>query len=102
MITGNFRSRCADERRDPWLRCCELPKQMQCLTNDLRLVRRKMRGVVLSVVLDARKSTSFLLTLDAATLTEHARAGVPHHIPFDFHGSFLASSGEWPPQTLHR
>ena len=59
-------------------------------------------GVVLSVVLDARKSTSFLLALDAASLTERARAEVPHHIPFDFHGNFLSRSGEWPPRTLHR
>jgi beta,beta-carotene 9',10'-dioxygenase len=59
-------------------------------------------GLVLSVVLDARKSTSFLLALDAASLTERARAEVPHHIPFDFHGNFLSRSGEWPPQTLHR
>jgi beta,beta-carotene 9',10'-dioxygenase len=46
-------------------------------------------GVVLSVVLgpDGR---SFLLVLDAATLTELARAEVPHHIPFGFHGMFAA------------
>ena len=59
-------------------------------------------GVVLSVVLDARKSRSFLVVLDAATLTERARAEVPHHIPFHFHGNFLARSGEWQPRTLHR
>jgi beta,beta-carotene 9',10'-dioxygenase len=59
-------------------------------------------GVVLSVVLDARKSASFLLALDAATLTERARAEVPHHIPFHFHGNFLSRSGGRPPRTLHR
>ncbi|YBV94241.1 carotenoid oxygenase family protein (plasmid) [Phyllobacteriaceae bacterium JZ32] len=44
-------------------------------------------GILLSVVLDARAQTSFLLVLDAATLAERARATVPHHIPFGFHGN---------------
>ena len=46
-------------------------------------------GVLLSVVLDARASRSFLLVLDAKTLTERARATVPHAIPFGFHGQYL-------------
>ena len=29
-----------------------------------------------------------MLALDAKTLTEMARADVPHHIPFGFHGQF--------------
>jgi beta,beta-carotene 9',10'-dioxygenase len=45
-------------------------------------------GVLLSVVLDARKANSFLLVLDAASLDELARAEVPHHLPFGFHGQF--------------
>lgn len=45
-------------------------------------------GVLLSVVLDGHRETSFLLVLDAATLDELARAEVPHPIPFGFHGSF--------------
>jgi beta,beta-carotene 9',10'-dioxygenase len=45
-------------------------------------------GALLSVVLDAAAGTSFLLVLDAATLEERARASVPHHIPFSFHGQF--------------
>jgi beta,beta-carotene 9',10'-dioxygenase len=45
-------------------------------------------GVLLSVVLDAAAETSFLLVLDAADLSELARASVPHHIPFGFHGQF--------------
>jgi beta,beta-carotene 9',10'-dioxygenase len=45
-------------------------------------------GVLLSVVLDGRRETSFLLALDAHDLTELARAEVPHHIPFGFHGQF--------------
>jgi carotenoid cleavage dioxygenase-like enzyme len=45
-------------------------------------------GVLLSIVLDARKGNSFLLVLDAASLEELARAEVPHHIPFGFHGQF--------------
>jgi carotenoid cleavage dioxygenase-like enzyme len=45
-------------------------------------------GVLLSVVLDADRGTSYLLVLDAAGLTELARAETPHHIPFGFHGQF--------------
>ena len=45
-------------------------------------------GVLLSVVLDATRRTSFLLVLDAADLSELARAQAPHHIPFGFHGQF--------------
>ena len=49
---------------------------------------REDDGVLLSVVLDARSETSFLLVLDAGDLSELARAEVPHHIPFSFHGQF--------------
>jgi beta,beta-carotene 9',10'-dioxygenase len=48
-------------------------------------------GVLLSVVLDAVAETSFLLVLDAGDLRELARARVPHHIPFGFHGQFARS-----------
>ncbi|TIT36137.1 MAG: carotenoid oxygenase family protein, partial [Mesorhizobium sp.] len=47
-------------------------------------------GVLLSVVLDVGAGTSFLLVLDAATLAKRARASVPHHIPFGFHGNYFA------------
>jgi carotenoid cleavage dioxygenase-like enzyme len=47
-------------------------------------------GVVLSVVLDARSRRSFLLVLDARSFAELARAELPHHIPFGFHGQFIA------------
>jgi carotenoid cleavage dioxygenase-like enzyme len=46
-------------------------------------------GVVLSVVLDTAAGTSFLLVLDAASFGEVARARVPHHIPFGFHGQYF-------------
>lgn len=45
-------------------------------------------GVCLSVVLDGAAGTSFLLVLDAGSFEELARAEVPHHIPFGFHGQF--------------
>jgi len=48
-------------------------------------------GVLLSVVLDASTGRSFLLVLDAVDLGEIARAEVPHHIPFGFHGQFARS-----------
>jgi len=50
-------------------------------------------GVVLSVVLEPDADRSFLLVLDAETFAEHARATVPHAIPFGFHGQFLGDGG---------
>jgi len=47
-------------------------------------------GVLLSVVLDAAAGSSLLLVLDAADLSELARAQAPHHIPFSFHGQFAS------------
>jgi carotenoid cleavage dioxygenase-like enzyme len=49
---------------------------------------REDDGVLLSVVLDAEAASSLLLVLDAADLSELARATLPHHIPFSFHGQF--------------
>ncbi|KNE59794.1 hypothetical protein AMAG_05253 [Allomyces macrogynus ATCC 38327] len=48
-------------------------------------------GVVLSVVLDGFRSTSFVLVLDAKTFTERARASLDPGavVPFGFHGAFL-------------
>ena len=51
--------------------------------------QREDDGVLLSVVLDADAGRSLLLVLDAADLSELARAQVPHHIPFSFHGQFV-------------
>jgi len=48
-------------------------------------------GVLLSVVLDGKKGSSFLLVLDATSFGELGRAEVPHHIPFSFHGMYSAS-----------
>ncbi|MEU6138838.1 carotenoid oxygenase family protein [Streptomyces sp. NPDC047081] len=45
-------------------------------------------GVILSVVLDAKAQSSYLLVLDAASFTELARARVPQPVPFGFHGVF--------------
>jgi len=49
-------------------------------------------GVLLSVALDAQKKHSYLLILDAQTMQEVARALLPHHIPFGFHGKFFSKS----------
>ena len=46
-------------------------------------------GVILSIVLDASNNNSFLLVLDAITFEEIARAEIPHHIPFGFHGQYF-------------
>jgi len=47
-------------------------------------------GVLLSIVLDGKKGTSFLLVLDGPSFRELGRASVPHHIPFSFHGMYSA------------
>ncbi|MGH2975202.1 MAG: carotenoid oxygenase family protein [Solirubrobacterales bacterium] len=52
--------------------------------------RAEDEGVLLSVVLDARAATSYLLVLDAKSMGELGRARVPHHIPFGFHGQYLS------------
>jgi carotenoid cleavage dioxygenase-like enzyme len=49
-------------------------------------------GILLSLVLDGEAATSFLLVLEARTLTEIGRARVPHHIPFGFHGQYAAAA----------
>ena len=60
-------------------------------------------GVILSIVLDAKKAASFLLILNASSFRELARAEVPHHIPFGFHGNyFSATSGQESFRELHR
>lgn len=46
-------------------------------------------GMLLTVVLDADNDTSYLLLLDASDLSELARALVPQHVPFGFHGTDL-------------
>lgn len=46
-------------------------------------------GVVLSVVLDTHSANSYLLVLDAATLSEIGRAIVPQVVPLGFHGLYL-------------
>jgi len=49
-------------------------------------------GVILSLVLDEKEKTSFLLILNAKTMTELARALLPHHIPRGLHGAFFQSN----------
>lgn len=46
-------------------------------------------GILLSVVLNAREATSFLLVLDALSMTEIARAAIPYMVPFGFHGQYF-------------
>jgi beta,beta-carotene 9',10'-dioxygenase len=50
---------------------------------------REDDGVLLSVVFDSGTGRSFMLVLDAADLSELARAEAPHHIPYGFHGQFV-------------
>lgn len=47
-------------------------------------------GIILSVVLDAAKARSFLLVLNADSFEELGRAYLPHHVPLEFHGLFVA------------
>lgn len=51
--------------------------------------RAEDRGVVLAPVLDAEAEQSLLVVLDGETFEERARATVPHHVPFGFHGEFF-------------
>ena len=50
-------------------------------------------GVVLSVVLDSVRGSSFLLVLNARSMEECARAEAPHVIPFGFHGAYFGDRG---------
>jgi beta,beta-carotene 9',10'-dioxygenase len=60
-------------------------------------------GVILSIVLDAKKGASFLLILNASSFRELARAEVPHHVPFGFHGNYFSgTSGPESFRELHR
>jgi carotenoid cleavage dioxygenase-like enzyme len=56
-------------------------------------------GVILCVVLNPARSNSFLLVLDAAELSELARADLPHHVPFGLHGQFFDTAGTGPRLT---
>jgi beta,beta-carotene 9',10'-dioxygenase len=51
-------------------------------------------GVLLSVVFDSGFGRSFLAVLDAADLSELARAEAPHGIPYGFHGQFVRDAAE--------
>ena len=46
-------------------------------------------GVVIAPALDTGRERSMLLVFDAGTLTELARAPLPHAVPFGFHGRFF-------------
>lgn len=46
-------------------------------------------GIILSVVLDAGRGTSFLLILEARSFEEIARAEVPHPILHGYHGQYF-------------
>lgn len=46
-------------------------------------------GVVLTLRLDPDEERSCLIVVDGESFTELGRAGVPHPIPFDFHGRFF-------------
>jgi len=50
---------------------------------------REDDGVLLSLVLDGVARRSFLLVLDAGTLTELARVPLPHPVPHGFHGQWF-------------
>jgi carotenoid cleavage dioxygenase-like enzyme len=49
-------------------------------------------GLILSVVLDARSSNSFLLVLDAASFEEVARAEIQQPILFGYHGAYFGAN----------
>lgn len=60
-------------------------------------------GLLLSIVLDTKAQSSFLLVLDAKDLREIARALVPQHICFGFHGQYVKSTApNEVVETIHR
>jgi len=59
-------------------------------------------GVVLSVVLDVPKETSFLLVLDAQSWQELAQVRLPYHLMFDFHGQYFDAIAPTQRTQLHR
>lgn len=52
-------------------------------------VEEEEAGVLLAVVLDGERGTSFLLALDARGMVEVGRAEVGEAVPFGFHGMHL-------------
>jgi carotenoid cleavage dioxygenase-like enzyme len=51
-------------------------------------------GVLLSVVLDGKSESSYLLILNAESFEEMGRAKLPYVVPFGFHGIFLNNMGD--------
>ncbi len=49
-------------------------------------------GVLLSVVLDNLEEKSFMVVIDAASMSEVARAAVPRPIPLGFHGQYMGEN----------
>ncbi len=54
--------------------------------------RAEDEGVLLSIVLDSQRQSTYLLVLRAEDLQELARVETPHLIPFTFHGIFSPAS----------
>ena len=48
-------------------------------------------GVILTVLTDGEANESYLIVVDARTMTEIARAQAPQTIPAGFHGTFVQS-----------
>ena len=55
---------------------------------------REDDGLLLTLVLDAKRGKSTLVLLDAGSLEPVARAFLPHRIPYGFHGAY------WPAGTI--
>jgi torulene dioxygenase len=55
--------------------------------------KREDGGVLLSVVLDGLSGRSYLLCLNASTMSELGRADVPGAVGFGFHGAFAPTTG---------
>lgn len=49
-------------------------------------------GIVLAPALDTAQDTTIVLALDGRTLEEAARAPLPQHVPFGFHGEFYTDA----------
>jgi beta,beta-carotene 9',10'-dioxygenase len=72
--------------KQPWQQASCYPGEPLFIANPDAKVEDE--GVVLSIVLDAKRKMSFLLILDAQSWQELARVELDHVIPYGLHGNF--------------
>ncbi|KAI9730067.1 MAG: hypothetical protein M1834_006059 [Cirrosporium novae-zelandiae] len=69
------------------------PRSGKCEDKKGEMETEEDDGILLSVVLDGNKGTSYLLCLDAKTMREVGRAECEWAVAFGFHGTFVPEFG---------